>query len=269
MGKRVARIEERGQGCIIIPVQGVACQADGGGKGGSNGSETIDLWGDHRRRRRRINDLNYKLFINIIGVLVNKGITLVPVLEIDVEPLSGLACGRNGDDIGEGVGVGRRDWPDHRPDISVRTVGNVCPAYKHITGNCIHHGACRCLTVDKLYGPGRLIIVIAWVQRRWHNWILAVPDADVPEENIVLAAFAHIDDINVSCGCLLHLEETVTVGGYISSVNDKNALCGVKFVAGVLYRPCSYVCTVGGCGKVMYLNRREIIIGNRCVSPDG
>jgi hypothetical protein len=107
MGKRVARIEKGGQRRIVIPVQGVACKADGGGKGGSNGSEAVDLRGDHRRCRRRVNNLNYEILIYIVTVFVNKGITLVPVLEIDMKPLSCLACGGNGYDIGEGVGIGR------------------------------------------------------------------------------------------------------------------------------------------------------------------
>jgi hypothetical protein len=107
VSKRIARVEKCGQRCIVIPVQGVACKADGGGKGGGHTVEAVllgrhDGWG-----RGCIYNLNDELLRDIIEVLIHIRVTLVPVLEINIESFSCLACGRNGDDIGEGVGIGR------------------------------------------------------------------------------------------------------------------------------------------------------------------
>jgi hypothetical protein len=107
VGKRIARVEKCGQRCIVIPVQGVACKADGGGKGGGHTVEAVllgrhDGWGRGCRY-----DLNYKILRDIISVLVKERIAFIPVFQVDIKPFTRLAGGGYGNDISECVGVGR------------------------------------------------------------------------------------------------------------------------------------------------------------------
>ncbi len=83
----------------------------------------------------------------------------------------------------------------------------------------------------------------------------------------MFAALANIYDINVARGCLLHLQQAVTVGRDIPPVNDKHSLLGIEFITWILNCPGANIRAIGCRRKVMDLRRRKVIVCQRCVSP--
>ncbi len=76
----------------------------------------------------------------------------------------------------------------------------------------------------------------------------------------MFASFAHIDNIDIAGGCLLHLQQAVTVSRYVTSVNNEDPACGIELVAWVLDGPCSDIGTVSCGGKIMYLCGGKVIV---------
>src|SRR5665647_424173 len=234
-----------------------------------NAPKAIRLRRNNYWNRGCINNLNDEGPINIVKALIHKRITLIPILQVYIKLFSYSTGCRDSDNISKCTGIWRCKRTQNRSHITIGSICYICATNKHISGNCVCNGSRRCFTVNKLNSTWLVIIIIRGKKWRRNNWILAVPDTDIPQNYIMFSSFTDINYIHVTRSCLLHLKQTVTIKRSFTSVHNKHTLYCVEFVAWVFYGPCPYVSTVYSCGIIMQLYTREVIIGSRSISPYG